>query len=199
MSPGAVADLILVLAVLAAPAAAWDETTARLVWRDLAGLPSDVSAAARGELERLYAAAGVRVAWVELGEPGLALSVIVMDADPHQLRLPKNVMGVARPGSDAAWIVYGALLRTLGTAGRAAHGEADGPSVGRALGRVIAHEVVHALARPHVHAARGLMGARLGRAALLASDIEWDDTSRRALVDGLATGPGRGCSPRGER
>jgi hypothetical protein len=197
MSRGTAAHLMLVLAVLAAPAAAGEETTARLVWRDLAGLPAGVSAAARGEIERLYAAAGVRVAWVELGEP--ALSVIVMDAEAHDLRLSNDVMGVSRPGGDAAWIVYRALLRTIGMASRGAVRTAEAASIGRALGRVIAHEVVHALALPHSHAARGLMRARLGRAALLAGDIEWDDASRRALVDGLATGPGRGCSPHGAR
>lgn len=196
MEPAA-AYLMLVLA--GSPAMAEPvEARATLVWRDLAGLPSEITAAARGEVERLYAAAGVRVTWSDLGESSPpALPVIVMDADSRSLRLPREVMGVSRPGGDAAWIVYGALLRTLGLTKREAHRPREVAAVGRALGRVIAHEVVHALARPHAHAKDGLMRARLGRTALLAADIEWDEASRLALVNGLLASnpPSTGGAP----
>lgn len=190
----------LMLVVLAGPAvdANHDEPRVTLVWRDLAGLPSAISAAAQGEVERLYTAAGVRVAWSELGQwSPPALPVIIMDADSRSLRLPEDVMGVSRPGGDAAWIVYGALLRTLGLTKREAQRAAEAAAVGRALGRVIAHEVVHALALPHAHAEDGLMRARLRRAALLAPDIEWDEASRHALVNGLLSSnpPSTGGAP----
>jgi hypothetical protein len=190
MASRAAAYLILVLAVARAGRAAGAEpgegATARLAWRDLARLPARVSASAQEEVARLYAVAGVRVAWVGASEPGApALSVFIMDVESAWLRLPKDVMGVSRPRGDAAWIAYAALLRTLGITRKQAHRADESPAVGRALGRVIAHEVVHALALPHTHAEHGLMRARLGRAALLADALEWDDTSRRALLDGL--------------
>lgn len=175
-----------ILVFLLAGAEGTPPAATHLVWRDLAGLPAALSAAARAEVVRLYAPAGVRVEWVDLGAPGpRPLPVFVMDADAEAMRVGRDVMGVSRPRGDAAWIVYPTLLRTLGITRERAHRRGGDSLVGRALGRVVAHEVVHALALPHAHAERGLMRARLGRRALIAREIEWDDTTRRALVAGV--------------
>jgi hypothetical protein len=158
------------------------EATLRLAWHDLAGVPAGAAQTARAEIQTVLSAARVQVQWTAPA----ALIVILVEAEPARFHLPAGTMGVSRPGAGAVWILYTSVAQTLGRSTSAA-------ALGRGLGRVVAHEIVHALASDG-HATHGLMQGRLGRDALLATGIEWDDQSRNALTLSLSRFAGDGSA-----
>lgn len=152
-------------------AGAWPELGVELV--DTVGLDDGILVEVRGEVERLYRLAGVRVRWrtpspVEV--EAHAARVFLMKALPSHLDLRLRAFGRARPMGMA----LGRLQQTSGpviyvaTDVVAATIAGDADRFGTALGRVVAHELGHRFLQ-RAHTRRGLMKADLGRNDLVGS------------------------------
>lgn len=162
-------------------------TTLPLVWIDDVGTPPAVLEAAEQEAARIWADAGIAIAWAHPGNGRgirpddlfvalrVALPRSADAADPHR---PRRVLGRVIRESDArpGRLIEVALPAVLASVAgqrmfnrpivelpRGVHDRA----AGRALGRVIAHEIGHWLFG-RVHTVDGLMKPSIARADLVA-------------------------------
>lgn len=172
----------------AAPDAAACGAALPLVWIDERGLPAAVLAAAEEEAGRIWAGAGIALAWarpdggrgIRPGDVLVVLRTTLPTASsasvPHRER---RVLGrviresESRPGR-LIEIAVPAVLASLDGQSMFLRPLAQLPSgvqdrtTGRALGRVIAHEIGHWLFGRE-HAIDGLMKPSIGRADLVAA------------------------------
>lgn len=118
----------------------------------------------RAEVSTLLAAAGLAIRWREVApgrgfeNSGGEIPVILLPSDLRN-RLGERVLGLVIGNHrfpSPIWISVPNVRWVLGV--QDADARTRRVAVERALGRVIAHEVVHAFAPEHPHAALGLMG-----------------------------------------
>jgi hypothetical protein len=151
------------------------------------------------ELDRLFAAVGARVTWLdpnpteETKPPGArpeAFRAILFPQEASRMNLHPGVMGVTTGSGGAdrvVYLFYPAVVRTLQLDDRP---EVLRSGVGadlcaRAVARVLAHELVHAAAPELPHAETGLLKAHLTRRALMESNLSLDETAATALRAGI--------------
>jgi hypothetical protein len=145
------------------------------------------------ELDRLFAAVGARVTWLDpnpieettpVGAMPKAIRAILFRHEADRMKLHPAVMGVTMGdeiGDRVVYLFYPAIVRTL----QLDDSEVAGDLYARAVARVLAHELVHAAAPELPHAEGGLLKARLTRRALLESHVSLDETVARALRAGI--------------
>jgi hypothetical protein len=151
------------------------------------------------ELDRLFAAVGARVNWLDpnpihettsTGARPKAIRAVLFPHEANRMKLHPAVMGVTTGGEIAdrvVYLFYPAIVRTLSLDDRP---EVLRSGVGRdlcarAVARVLAHELVHAAAPELPHAEDGLLKARLTRRTLMESNVSLDETAATALRAGI--------------
>jgi hypothetical protein len=123
------------------------------------GVPIDVLLRAKDETARIYADAGVRLAWSDPSRILPRLTVMVVsNPDAWQKRVGAHALGAA-PGSDdgTGRLVY-AFYGRIGAAS-----QQHRTDVGKLLGYVMAHELGHILLAGGSHSPTGIMSDRWGQ------------------------------------
>ena len=186
------------LASRSEPDRATERSELLLLWYDAEDLlPSGFEAMAKA-FERLFRPIGAQVtieraSGVENADQGDAVRVIAVSRVPASWGLGLDVLAVAPNPSVRQKSVYVILPRVRH---ELRHLAETAPNVDllrqrtemtRALSRLIAHEVVHAVAPAHPHAASGLMRARQPRSFLLRQKMKMDPACVAAFEVGLAS------------
>jgi len=123
------------------------------------GVPIDVLLRAKGETARIYADAGVRLAWSDPSGTLPCLTVmLVSNPDTWPERVGPNALGAA-PGTAEgmgrlAYAFYGRIGATA---------QQHRTDVGKLLGYVMAHELGHILLAGGSHSPTGIMSDRWGQ------------------------------------
>lgn len=156
---------LVVLGGLCDAAAASAQPPVVLHIDDRAAVPAPALAAAQTEVEQIFLAAGVEIAWAtgrfpvslmkaHVETPGSRhVAVIVLNHDESSSAgMVGCALGFAAKRSAAAYVLYNRVAD-------ASHNRAVDLAV--VLGRVIAHEVGHVLLPPNSHAPHGIMRADL--------------------------------------
>lgn len=165
-----------------------------LLWYDPETLvPFGVEAVAR-EVEAIFATVGRRIvlrAGTGLEPPGRRpLRVILVRRPAAAWDLGEDVMGVA-PGSGRPrrniYVIAPTVRAVIGQDPAAVleEGSREIAELTLALARVLAHEIVHAVAPRHPHAAEGLMSPQQKRDSLLAGSFVLDELCVKAFLRGL--------------
>jgi hypothetical protein len=151
------------------------------------------------ELERLFAAARVRLAWLDPNpveetadaeRRSAAFRAVLLPEEASRLNLDPGVMGATpSPGmtEPVVYVFYPAVMRTLGFERRPeiVGTEAGAGLCARAVARVLAHELVHAAAPELSHGGQGIWKARLTRRTLTKRGLVLDYASAVALRAGI--------------
>ena len=122
------------------------------------GVPIDVLLRAKAETARIYADAGVRLAWSDPSRTLPRLTVmIVSNPDAWPKRVAASALGAA-PGTDEGMgrLAYAFYDRIGATA------QQYRTDVGKLLGYVMAHELGHILLAGGSHSPTGIMSDRWG-------------------------------------
>lgn len=121
--------------------------------------------------------------------PAETFRVILLTHHPLERTRRSNAIGLAHrePRARAVWLLLSSTQRALGLSADPAFVPPlrEQRMLARALARVAAHELVHALAPGHPHAADGLMRARLDRRALTGTRVDFDPATARVLLTAL--------------
>lgn len=131
----------------------------RILVNTVPGVPIDVLVRAKSETTRIYADAGVRLAWSDPSRTLPRLTVmIVSNPDAWRERVAANTLGAA-PGTDEGLgrLAYAFYDRIGATA------QQYRTDVGKLLGHVMAHELGHILLAGGSHAPTGIMSDRWGQ------------------------------------
>ena len=124
----------------------------RLHIENYADVRRDDLARARTEVERIFATAGVEVAWVDGDAPGRIAILLLSITRDSQEDAAGCALGLALASRSTAYVFVNRIVRT--TRNRAV----DLPVL---LGRVIAHESGHILMPQRQHSRFGIMRADL--------------------------------------
>ena len=180
-----------------------DPPAPRLVVFDAFGFKDEFLAAVGMELSEILRQLGVHATWStegsvdrvgeESGGQPDAGSIhepfwIVFTAkSPSEWGVERRAMGITVPTARRLVIFSKRVLLALGSHQQSCCPPAAShtPKVARAFARVVAHELVHALAPGHSHAARGLMRSALNRKFLLAEELPVDPECRAALASAM--------------
>ncbi|MDH3402532.1 MAG: hypothetical protein OEP45_02865 [Acidobacteriota bacterium] len=155
-----------------------------LAWYDPDAIVDTELEAVAGEVAAIFGDLGKRVALARgsgLEAPGAKLLRVIVVKEPVAAwNLGPDVMGVTprKGGGKSVYLIVPALREVLG-------GAPEEGEMALALARVLAHEVVHAVAPEHPHAAHGLMGARYQRRLLVKKRFRVDPACAAAFLDGL--------------
>ncbi len=205
MTVGSLLRLVLTsLTLLGTPATAFaelkvssSEPDLRLLWYDPEKLLPHGFAAVASNFERLFREVGVTITLeqatgIEHGDERQAVRVIAVSRTPSSWELGPDVLAVAPDPSVHQRSVYVILPRVRR---ELRHTETSAANIdllrhrtemSRALSRLIAHELVHAVAPAHPHAASGLMRDRQPRSFLLKQKMRMDPKCVGAFKAGLA-------------
>lgn len=169
---------------------------------DHVGLTPTTTEQIRREVEEIFVSLGTDIGWLDPGldRPVAAVStriqVILIPSAPRAWVLEKGTMGVVhrREGGPAenVYIFPAAVMNTLGLFPEAREPNrllVQNRRFARALGRVIGHEIIHAIAPDHTHAAKGLMREQLNRFWLAGSELTVDALCARAFLAHLKPWP----------
>ena len=173
----------------------------QLVVRDKAALAAGIRARARREVSEIFAPLGVDVAWqwgspvkgaddeTPAARPDVRIVVIMTSLWPRDWGVKDRALGMVVPTDlpRRRVIVFGRKIGgVLGMRTNVGHWQLDEKAhwLGSALGRVIAHEVVHALAPHHPHAAGGIMDGTQS-ARTLTRTTAMDEACAAAFIDGM--------------
>lgn len=190
---------VTVWAVLAGPraaVAATEQPWVAVLLDDRAEVPPQDLARAKTEVQRVFHAIGVQIAWAErrlpvtvggsrsAEGPSRQLSVTLA----NNLELPARgatgcALGLAAAALASAWVFYNRIVDTS---------RARPIDVTIVLGRVIAHEIGHLLLPPDSHSNYGIMRADLDLG--LQNPDRFTVDQARAIRAGLASRPINGGS-----
>lgn len=146
---------MVVLAALNRPAAAQNPAV-NVIIRNDAGVPEQMVAAAQEIVTKIYADAGVEVAWTR----GHHITIVLMpQAAADRMRQLPNTMGFAPGDVTARGRVAYVLEHRVADVARGYSTEVE-----VVLGAAIAHELGHLLLPINAHSPRGLMRAKWNQA-----------------------------------
>ncbi len=161
---------------------------------DRLGLSAKLTELMERAVEEAFSATGVEVTWLDLPantpndkRPGPEIRVILTRASPTDWGVKATAMGVVVPTAAPRRKVVVFPLRVARVAGLEPDRENGAqlgrdPRLARALGLVIVHEVVHAMAPSHPHAAHGIMRGRHNSVSLTTLRARLDAACTVALV-----------------
>ena len=151
------------------------------------------------EVERLLAAARVRLAWLDPNpidetehaeRRSPAFRAVLLGEEASRLNLHPGIMGATPERGvmePVVYVFYPAVVRTLGLEKRPeiVNSKPGAALCARAVARVLAHELVHAAAPELSHGGRGIWKARLTRHSLTKRGLVLDEASAVALRAGI--------------
>ena len=191
-----------------------DPPTIQLVVLGAVGFEDEFLAIVGMELSEILRPLGVHLIWSTEGsvdrvgeENGRRLDassihepfwIVFAKKSPSEWGVKRRAMGITVRGARRLIIFSKRVLYILDSRQQSCCLPAarHTPEAARAFARVAAHELVHALAPEHSHAARGLMRGSLTRQHLLAEELPVDPECRAALALALrsAGGPDPNCA-----
>jgi hypothetical protein len=174
---------------IAHPAEPTKPPTVTVAWVDAQSALSDEATDAMAEeVEAQFREIGIwaRTIRVTAGAPieadgNAVVPVVARRRQPPALGQDR-VMGLVlrdHAAPSPVWVFMDNVRATLGRPRRA-------NELGQAVGRVVVHEVIHALAPSHPHAAGGLMAPSLDRSGLLGPRLRPERECTRAVLAGIA-------------
>jgi len=164
--------------------------TVTVAWVDArSSLSDEATGSMTEEMEAVFRGIGIEARAIRVmpGAPieergRIVVPVIALWRQPSALG-QNRVMGLVlrdHAAPSPAWVFMDSVRATLGRPTRESE-------LGRAVGRVVAHEVIHALAPGHPHAAGGLMASTLDRWGLLGPQQRPELACTLAVLAGIAT------------